>query len=139
MARNENQLRRNPQNITAEEQAVVRNLLTRINRKGVATCGHAQERLEQRGLTVEQLQDVLANADYSRVVEVSIAPRNNKMVPRMVLTSEKVYGVGRGRYRVAVVIDCHTLGVVTTYRAFLTNKYKPITNDNFNFASYFRK
>lgn len=139
MARNVNQLKRNAKTITPQEQAVVRNLLTRINKITVETCGHAQERLEERGLTVEQLQDVLTNANYNRVVEVSIAPRNNGFEPRMLLTSEQVYGIGRGRYRVAVVVNCHNFKVVTTYRAFLSNRYKEITNDNFNFANYFRK
>lgn len=139
MARNVNQLRRNPKTVTPQEQEVVKNLLVKVNKKVVETCGHAKERLEERGLTVEQLQDVLTNANYNRVVELSIAPRNNVFEPRMVITSEKVYGTGRGRYRVAVVVNCHTLGVVTTYKAFLTNNYKPITNDNFNFANYFAK
>ncbi len=139
MARNLNQLKRNAKTITPEEQAVVRNLLTRINRRTVVPTDHAKKRLDQRGITVEQMQKVLNEANYNRVVEVSIVPYNNYTEPRMLITSSDIYGNGRGRYRVAVVVNCHNLEVVTTYKAFLTNNYKTITNDNFNFANYFRK
>jgi hypothetical protein len=139
MARNENQLKRNAKTITPQEQAVVRNLLTRVRKIAVNNTPHAVQRLEERGITVAQMQNVLDNANYNRVVEVSIVPRNNYVEPRMLITSNEVYGVGNGRYRVAVVVNCHNFKVVTTYKAFLRNNYKTIQNDNFNFANYFAK
>ena len=139
MAVNVNQLKRNAKTITPQEQAVVRNLLTRVNQIKVVPTVHAQKRLDERGITLNQMQKVLDEADYNRVVEVSIVPYNNYTEPRMLITSNDIYGTGRGRYRVAVVVNCHNFKVVTTYKAFLTNNYKTIQNQDFNFADYFRK
>lgn len=140
MAGNVNQLRRNPKTVTAQEKAKAIELLKKINaRETFKLCGHSVERCNQRQINEEQILDVLRNAKYENVVELGLKDHKGRPLPRMVLTSNKIYGQGRGRYRVAVVVNCYTLEVITTYRAFLANNYKEIVNDNFNFCDYFRR
>ena len=137
MARNENQLRRNPKYVNDNERAKIQSLLTLINNKKVFISDHARERLEQRGITVEQVQEVYANAVYNHVAEVSVAPHKGRPTPRILIDGERVYGKGRGRYKVAVVINAFTLELVTTYKAYLANNYDEIKNDDFDFSKLF--
>lgn len=137
MARNENQLRRNPRYVNDNERAKIQSLLTMINEKTVFISNHARERLEQRGITAEQVQEVYANAVYDQVAEVSVAPHKGRPTPRILIDGERVYGRGRGRYRVAVVVNALTLELVTTYKAYLSNNYDEIQNDDFDFSELF--
>lgn len=137
MARNENQLRRNPKYVNDNERAKIQSLLTLINNKKVFISDHARERLEQRGITVEQVQEVYANAVYNQVAEVSVAPHKGRPTPRILIDGERVFGKGRGRYKVAVVINAFTLELVTTYKAYLANNYDEIKNDDFDFSKLF--
>ena len=137
MARNENQLRRNPKYVNDNERAKIQSLLTLINQKTVYISNHAKERIDQRGITVEQIQEVYANAVYSQVAEVSVAPHKGRPTPRILIDGERVFGKGRGRYKVAVVINALTLELVTTYKAYLANNYSEIKNDDFDFSKLF--
>lgn len=137
MARNENQLRRNPKYVNDNERAKIQSLLTLINNKKVFISDHARERLEQRGITEEQVQEVYTNAVYNQVAEVSVAPHKGRPTPRILIDGERVFGKGRGRYKVAVVINAFTLELVTTYKAYLANNYDEIKNDDFDFSKLF--
>ena len=137
MARNENQMRRNPKYVNDNERAKIQSLLTLINQKTVYISNHARERIEQRGITVEQIQEVYREAAYNQVAEVSVAPHKGRPTPRILIDGERVYGKGRGRYKVAVVINAFTLELVTTYKAYLANNYDEIKNDDFDFSELF--
>ena len=122
-------LRKNVYRITKEETEVVENLLKRINKNNVTLCHHATERENQRRISTEQVEECLKNAKLNNVVEISCKPFRNRMTPRLVLVSDKIYRNENGRYRVAVVVNCRTLQIITTYNAYLHNRYKEVKHD----------
>ena len=131
-------LRKNVNLITKEERNVVNELLSRINKMNVELSHHCVERENQRQITTEQVVECLKNAKFDNVVEISCKEFRHKMTPRLVIVSDKVYKNENGRYRVAVVVNCRTLQIVTTYNAYLHNRYKTVKHDDWNFVEYLR-
>ena len=131
-------LRRNVNRITNEEKRVVNDLLCRINKINVELSNHCVERENQRHISTKQVEECLRNAKFENVVEISCKEFRHKMTPRLVIVSDKVYRNENGRYRVAVVVNCRTLQIVTTYNAYLHNRYKEVQHDDWNFVEYLR-
>ena len=134
--RDEKLIRRNVKRITTEEKRAVNELLSRINKNHVVLCRHAVERENERRIDTNQVEECLKNAKFENVVEISCKEFRHKMTPRLVIVSDKVYKNENGRYRVAVVVNCHTLQIVTTYNAYLHNRYKEVKHDDWNFVDY---
>ena len=129
-------LRKNVNRITNEEKVVVNELLSRINKMNVDLSRHCVERENQRHITTQQIQECLKNAKFDNIVEISCKEFRHKMTPRLVIVSDKVYRNENGRYRVAVVVNCRTLQIVTTYNAYLHNRYKEVKHDNWNLVDF---
>lgn len=136
--RDNNLLRRNVNLITKEERNVVIDLLCRINKMNVELSRHCVERENQRHISTRQVEECLRNAKIENVVEISCKEFRHKMTPRLVIVSDKVYKNENGRYRVAVVVNCRTLQIVTTYNAYLHNRYKEVKHDDWNLVEYLR-
>lgn len=136
--RDNNLLRKNVNLITKEERNVVIDLLCRINKMNVELSRHCVERENQRHISTRQVEECLRNAKIENVVEISCKEFRHKMTPRLVIVSDKVYKNENGRYRVAVVVNCRTLQIVTTYNAYLHNRYKEVKHDDWNLVEYLR-
>ena len=133
--RNNKVIRRLPKDMTKEELRTLRKIISdmnNINPAQIKVCKHARERLGERNISREAVNEIYKFATLENVVETNVKDHQGKPLLRLLVLSNKVYGQGEEAYRVGISVNSQTLEVITVVKSYVNHSY----NKNLKSATY---
>ena len=133
--RNNKVVRRLPKDMNKEELRTLRKIISdmnNINPAQIKVCKHARERLGERNISREAVNEIYKFATLENVVETNVKDHQGKPLLRLLVLSNKVYGQGEEAYRVGISVNSQTLEVITVVKSYVSHSY----NKNLKSATY---
>ena len=133
--RNDKVVRRLPKDMNKEELRTLRKIISdmnNINPAQIKVCKHAKERLGERNISREAVNEIYKFATLENVVETNVKDHQGKPLLRLLVLSNKVYGQGEEAYRVGISVNSQTLEVITVVKSYVNHSY----NKNLKSANY---
>ena len=133
--RNNKVTRRLPKDMNKEELRTLRKIISdmnNINPAHIKVCRHARERLGERNISQEAVNEIYKFATLENVVETNVKDHQGKPLLRLLVLSNKVYGQGEEAYRVGISVNSQTLEVITVVKSYVNHSY----NKNLKSATY---
>ena len=133
--RNNKVTRRLPKDMNKEELRTLRKIISdmnNINPAQIKVCKHARERLGERNISQEAVNEIYKYATLENVVETNVKDHQGKPLLRLLVLSNKVYGQGEEAYRVGISVNSQTLEVITVVKSYVNHSY----NKNLKSATY---
>lgn len=106
--------------------------MNNINPAQIKFCRHSQERLGERNISREAVNEIYKYAKLENVVETNVKEHQGKPLLRLLVLSNKVYGQGEEAYRVGISVNSQTLEVITVVKSYVNHAY----NKNLKSAKY---
>ena len=135
MRNNDKVVRKLPQDMNQEELRTLRKVVSEmnnINPAQIKVCKHARERLGERNISREAVNEIYKYAKLENVVETNVKDHQGKPLLRLLVLSNKVYGQGEEAYRVGISVNSNTLEVITVVKSYVNHTY----NRNLKSSSY---
>ena len=133
--RNNKVVRRLPKDMNKEELRTLRKIIAdmnNINPAQIKVCRHAKERLGERNISREAVNEIYKYCTLDNVVETNVKDHQGKPLLRLLVLSNKVYGQGEEAYRVGISVNSQTLEVITVVKSYVNHSY----NKNLKSANY---
>ena len=133
--RNNKVVRRLPKDMNKEELRTLRKIISdmnNINPAQIKVCRHAKERLGERNISREAVNEIYKYCTLDNVVETNVKDHQGKPLLRLLVLSNKVYGQGEEAYRVGISVNSQTLEVITVVKSYVNHSY----NKNLKSANY---
>ena len=133
--RNNKVVRRLPKDMNKEELRTLRKIIpdvNNINPAQIKVCRHAKERLGERNISREAVNEIYKYCTLDNVVETNVKDHQGKPLLRLLVLSNKVYGQGEEAYRVGISVNSQTLEVITVVKSYVNHSY----NKNLKSANY---
>ena len=133
--RNNKVVRRLPKDMNKEELRTLRKIISdmnNINPAQIKVCKHARERLGERNISREAVNEIYKYCTLENVVETNVKDHQGKPLLRLLVLSNKVYGQGEEAYRVGISVNSQTLEVITVVKSYVNHSY----NKNLKSATY---
>ena len=124
--RNNKVVRRLPQDMNKEELRTLRKIISdmnNINPAQIKVCRHARERLGERNISREAVNEIYKYCTLENVVETNVKDHQGKPLLRLLVLSNKVYGQGEEAYRVGISVNSQTLEVITVVKSYVNHTY----------------
>ena len=135
MRNNDKVVRKLPQDMNPEELRTLRKVVSEmnnINPAHIKVCKHAKERLGERNISREAVNEIYKYCTLDNVVETNVKDHQGKPLLRLLVLSNKVYGQGEEAYRVGISVNSQTLEVITVVKSYVNHTY----NRNLKSSSY---
>ena len=135
MRNNDKVVRKLPKDMNPEELRTLRKIVSdmnNINPAQIKFCKHSQERLQERNISREAVNEIYKYAKLENVVETNVKDHQGKPLLRLLVLSNKVYGQGEEAYRVGISVNSNTLEVITVVKSYVNHTY----NRNLKSSSY---
>ena len=135
MKDNKKVTRRLPKDMNNEELRTLNKIISEmhnINPNKIKFCRHSQERLGERNISREAVNEIYKYAKLENVVETNVKEHQGKPLLRLLVLSNKVYGQGEEAYRVGISVNSNTLEVITVVKSYVNHAY----NKNLKSSSY---
>ena len=135
MKDNKKVTRRLPKDMSNEELRTLQKIISEmhnINPNKIKFCSHARERLGERNISREAVNEIYKYAKLENVVETNVKDHQGKPLLRLLVLSNKVYGQGEEAYRVGISVNSQTLEVITVVKSYINHTY----NRNLKSSSY---
>ena len=141
--RNENKVtRRLPKDMNQEELRTLRKIVSEmnnINPEKIKFCKHSRERLGERNISREAVNEIYKYAKLENVVETNVKDHQGKPLLRLLVLSNKVYGQGEEAYRVGISVNSQTLEVITVVKSYTNRSYnKNLKSANYSVNNYIK-
>ena len=120
MRNNDKVVRKLPQDMNQEELRTLRKIVSEMNNINPAQikfCRHSQERLGERNISREAVNEIYKYAKLENVVETNVKEHQGKPLLRLLVLSNKVYGQGEEAYRVGISVNSQTIEVITVVKS----------------------
>ena len=135
MRNNDKVVRKLPKDMTKEELRTLQKVVSEmhnINPQQIKVCKHARERLQERNISREAVNEIYKYAKLENVVETNVKDHQGKPLLRLLVLSNKVYGQGEEAYRVGISVNSETLETITVVKSYVAHEY----NRNLKSATY---
>ena len=142
MRNNDKVVRKLPQDMNQEELRTLRKIVSEmnnINPEKIKFCKHSQERLQERNISREAVNEIYKYAKLENVVETNVKDHQGKPLLRLLVLSNKVYGQGEEAYRVGISVNSQTLEVITVVKSYTNRSYnKNLKSANYSVNNYIK-
>lgn len=142
MRNNDKVVRKLPQDMNQEELRTLRKIVSEmnnINPEKIKFCKHSQERLQERNISREAVNEIYKYAKLENVVETNVKEHQGKPLLRLLVLSNKVYGQGEEAYRVGISVNSQTLEVITVVKSYTNRSYnKNLKSANYSVNNYIK-
>ena len=142
MRNNDKVVRKLPQDMNQEELRTLRKVVSEmnnINPEKIKFCKHSQERLQERNISREAVNEIYKYAKLENVVETNVKDHQGKPLLRLLVLSNKVYGQGEEAYRVGISVNSNTLEVITVVKSYTNRSYnKNLKSANYSVNNYIK-
>ena len=142
MRNNDKVVRKLPQDMNNEELRTLRKIVSEmnnINPEKIKFCKHSQERLQERNISREAVNEIYKYAKLENVVETNVKEHQGKPLLRLLVLSNKVYGQGEEAYRVGISVNSNTLEVITVVKSYTNRSYnKNLKSANYSINNYIK-
>ena len=142
MRNNDKVVRKLPQDMNPEELKTLRKIVSEmnnINPEKIKFCKHSQERLQERNISREAVNEIYKYAKLENVVETNVKEHQGKPLLRLLVLSNKVYGQGEEAYRVGISVNSQTLEVITVVKSYTNRSYnKNLKSANYSVNNYIK-
>ena len=142
MRNNDKVVRKLPKDMNPEELRTLRKVVSEmnnINPEKIKFCKHSQERLQERNISREAVNEIYKYAKLENVVETNVKDHQGKPLLRLLVLSNKVYGQGEEAYRVGISVNSQTLEVITVVKSYTNRSYnKNLKSANYSVNNYIK-
>ena len=142
MRNNDKVVRKLPQDMNQEELRTLRKIVSdmnNINPAQIKFSSHSQERLGERNISREAVNEFYKYAKLENEVETHEKEHQGKPLLRLLVLSNKVYGQGEEAYRVGISVNSNTLEVITVVKSYTNRSYnKNLKSANYSVNNYIK-